>query len=781
MSSIEPQKTASRFDLFFNMALVGLWSFSALYFEILESKLLQFFRVYGHPLFIVAVAMLGTGLGGLFVYWRRGYQESMLRASLLLQGPSLILAMLVPGLWANPVIAILILALAFFLYSLLIGINFARHSSYHIYFCNLAGSGAGVASVFFLLPIVGGERSILVISCLLLAAGLVYLLRQKARGPAYAQTALLIACVALLAWDLKTSKVDILRLPVSRVMPGRSGLEIAGKAVRLKGARLLASRTNLVARVDVIETPGHNARELFFPEGTGAIENPLLRKEADLDYESEIQLYANNTFFSSVAASDKLFTESLPYSLLKNPEVLIIGPGGGMDIARAKYIGAKRIVAVEINSTVVQLMRGALHAKSNGVYDGVSIFEMDGRSYLESSLDKFDLINLVFVDLYIPFYNSNVFMENYLYTEEAFVQYLEHLNPNGVLALTKMIGSLNSPSELLRIFSTLLQSMKQMNVPAPQDHLVVIGFGDPQKAHYAGVILAKKSPFTKPEIELVKSYLAPPLFALYIPGEKLERNPFQDLVLSADADDFYQQYPLWVSPTTDNRPFFYLFDKKLSMHKGMIRDFSILLLVVFFVPSAFLISKRRKEFGASGLGFMVYFALLAAGYMLIETVLVQRFNLYLGGAIYSLSLVVGALLLFAGLGSIVAARLSTRTQLILIFLLPFISLAYVLPINLAGHALEFSLLNRAFLCLALLFPLCFLMGVPFPLGLKLAGEKLGRGIEPFFFGLNSIFCTLTVIVSLYVSAKLGLRILFFGSAASYLCAGIFLAIMSRKK
>jgi hypothetical protein len=781
MGSGESRGRVSGFDYYLSILLVGLWSFSALYFEILESKLLQFFRVYGHPLFIVAVAMLGTGVGGLLVYARKGYQESMVRASLLLQGPALVLAMLVPGIWPNPVIAALVLAAVFFLYSLLIGTYFVRENSYRIYFCNLIGSAAGIASVYFLLPALGGERSILILSCLLLLVGLIYLVRQKAHGWAAAQIVLLVPILVLLGWDLKTSGVDIINLPVSRSVPGRSDLEFAGKASRLPGAKVLATRTNLVARVDVIETPGHNAQELFFPEGTATIENPLLRKEAQLDYNSEIQLYANNTFFSSVASSDKLYTDLPPYSLLRNPSVLVIGPGGGIDIARAKYMGAKRIVGVEINSTVISLMRGLLHQKSNGVYDGVEIFQMDGRSYLESRPEQFDLINLVFVDLYIPFYNSNVFMENYLYTQEAFTSYLEHLSPGGILSLTKMIGSLNSPSELLRIFSTLLQSLKDSGVSNPQDRLVVLGFGDPKKAHYAGIILAKKTAFTSEELASIKSVLTPPLFALYIPGEKLAANPFQELALTDDPENFFRHYPLWVSPTTDNRPFFYLFDKSLAMHKGMIVEFSALALIVFFIPSAFLISRRRAEFKGPGAMFALYFALLGAGYMLIETVLVQRFNLYLGGAVYSLSLVVGALLLFAGLGSMAGARLSTRTQLILLFLLPFIALAYALPVELGVNSSGFNLFRRALASLAFLFPLCFLIGLPFPLGLKLAGERLGRGVEPFLFGLNSIFCTLTVVVSLYISARFGLRVLFFGAAGSYFAAAILLIAIYRKK
>jgi len=83
--------------------------------------------------------------------------------------------------------------------------------------------------------------------------------------------------------------------------------------------------------------------------------------------------------------------------------------------------------------------------------------------------------------------------------------------------------------------------------------------------------------------------------------------------------------------------------------------------------------------------------------------------------------------------------------------------------------------------LALLFPISLLVGIPFPLGLKLARERLGEGIEPYFFGLNAIFCTLAVIISLYISARFGLKSLFFGSAGAYLTALVSLLCLIKLK
>ena len=764
----------SRGDYILHLGLVAVWSFAILCFEILGSKILMFFQVYGHPLVIVAVAMLGMGLGGLLAFSRGGYSENWLWVCLLFQSPCLILGMVIPGLWNNSWAVILGLALSFFFYSLLLGIHFARYSSYLVYFANLFGSGLGISAVYFLLPVLGGETLVLILALLVSVLGWIYLLVRAKKRWLVAQSLVVIFSLGSLVLQLGKNRFDLLKFPVSRELKTQSPLEIAGKACRLKSAQLLATRWNLVARVDVIWTPGHPVRELFFPQGISEEAHPSLIKEARLSFNSEIHFYANNTFFSSVAPSAELYTESLPYSLLSRPRVLIIGPGGGGDIARARYKKAREIVAVEINPTVVQLMKNELYSLSDRVYEGVEIYQMDGRTYLESSSKQFDLINLVFADLYIPFYKSNIFMENYLYTLEAFIQYLSHLTPQGILSITKMLGTITTPTELLRIVATLLEGFKELGISEPESHIVVLGFGSEQASQYAGMVLAKKHPFSESELRLVRSYLRPPVFPLYLPGESRATNPFQKLILSPHPEKFYQTYPLQIFPTTDQRPFFYLFDKNLSLHKEMLRTFLLLTLILFLLPAGILLKQKGLAFHPVQLWFSGYFALLGFGYMFLQSVLVQRFNLYLGGALYSLSLVVGALLVFGGLGSLLAGKLSLKVQLVLLLLLSLGVLGYLPPFTGLEQIFPLNLGARALVSLALLFPISLLVGIPFPLGLKLARESLGKGTEPYFFGLNAIFCTLAVIISLYISARFGLKSLFLGSAGAYLLAMIIL-------
>ena len=57
-----------------------------------------------------------------------------------------------------------------------------------------------------------------------------------------------------------------------------------------------------------------------------------------------------------------------------------------------------------------------------------------------------------------------------------------------------------------------------------------------------------------------------------------------------------------------------------------------------------------------------YFALLGIAFILVELCLIQRFVLFLGAPVYSISAVIGSLLLAAGAGSMISNRLNPTKQ-----------------------------------------------------------------------------------------------------------------------
>src|SRR5262249_3746444 len=102
----------------------------------------------------------------------------------------------------------------------------------------------------------------------------------------------------------------------------------------------------------------------------------------------------------------------------------IIGPGGGVDVLRAVANGSPRVTAIEINPIIVsQVMRGKYADYSFHLYDHprVHIHIQDGRSYVRSSREQYDVVQMTLVDTWASTAaGAFALSENNLYTVEAF-------------------------------------------------------------------------------------------------------------------------------------------------------------------------------------------------------------------------------------------------------------------------------------------------------------------------------------------------------------------------
>jgi spermidine synthase len=92
-----------------------------------------------------------------------------------------------------------------------------------------------------------------------------------------------------------------------------------------------------------------------------------------------------------------------PFTVLApNPKVLIIGAAGGHEVLASLYHGAREIAAVEPNRVTVELTRGP-YADYTGriAYDPrVTWINGEGRSFIQRSKEKYDLIRFVAPDSY---------------------------------------------------------------------------------------------------------------------------------------------------------------------------------------------------------------------------------------------------------------------------------------------------------------------------------------------------------------------------------------------
>ena len=128
----------------------------------------------------------------------------------------------------------------------------------------------------------------------------------------------------------------------------------------------------------------------------------------------------------------------VPYERIgANPlhDVLIVGAGTGTDVALALIKGAQHVDAVEIDPRIYQI---GTQRNPDRPYDDprVAVHIDDGRAFLERSHAMYDLVIFALPDsLTLVSGASQVRLETYLFTEQAFASVHRHLRRGGAFAM----------------------------------------------------------------------------------------------------------------------------------------------------------------------------------------------------------------------------------------------------------------------------------------------------------------------------------------------------------
>ncbi len=132
----------------------------------------------------------------------------------------------------------------------------------------------------------------------------------------------------------------------------------------------------------------------------------------------------------------ELYTYNLPYTLLAPRSVLVVGAGGGNDVAAALRGKAESVVAVEIDPVIAEF--GGLHHPESPYRDArVEVVVDDARHYFQTTQRRFDLVVFGVLDSHSLFSTfSSIRLDNYVYTVEAFQRVRDLLSPGGSVACT---------------------------------------------------------------------------------------------------------------------------------------------------------------------------------------------------------------------------------------------------------------------------------------------------------------------------------------------------------
>jgi spermidine synthase len=701
------------------LAGVGLTSFAALLLELALTRIFSVVFFYHYAFLAISSALLGLGAGGVFAYLRRSqlaqYNTRKLGSLLCAINGLAILAALEVTLHARVAMqlsahnfvrlsaAYLASAVPFFLTGVLLSVVFAREATRIplLYGVDLLGGALACLAVVPLLNWIGGPNTILFAGLIMAAASAVWACTERGRWPGLALTSSL---AILITANYSGRLIDVTYAKGVRIA---NGVEYV--------------RWNALSRVEVDQRPEGSSKWIVIDEDANSV---MLNSEP------------HQPFAVDWAKLKIPFAPSAVTILRPHGDFAIIGPGGGVDVLRAVASGSPSVTGIEINPIIVNnIMRGRYADYVHHLYElpQVHIYVADGRSFIRQSQQKFDVVQMTLVDTWAATAaGAYSLSENNLYTVEAFREYFDHLKPDGLLAITRW--EFKRPREALRVVSVALQALHEMGVANPAGNFVVLSEGALEEDGWPVLMLAKKSAFTPQEEATLHTSLAgTKLVAQYMPSAP-NNNAFGWLIASNDPYGFARSYEFNIAPVTDNAPFFFFTLKTRQilsrhvLHRGMdwkvnlgVVVLGIVLLISIAAVALFLILPLALRGGGGVKLQLLYFVAVGLGYMLVEIAFIQRFVLFLGHPTYALTVVIFLLLLSSGVGSLVSRKYPTdsfRVRLPLAFIVIAIA-AYVLLLpRVLTTLVGLPLIVKLGISGAMLMPLGFAMGMPFPTGLR---------------------------------------------------------------
>jgi len=205
----------------------------------------------------------------------------------------------------------------------------------------------------------------------------------------------------------------------------------------------------------------------------------------------------------------------------------------------------------------------------------------------------------------------------------------------------------------------------------------------------------------------------------------------------------------------------------------------LVLLAQSVVIAAILILLPLLKFARKGLrvpnrgSFLIYFAALGLGFIMIEIALLQRFTLFIGQPVYTFAAVLAALLIFTGIGAGLSDRFGTAPRKNLRTIVPLIMVALLLTALLMPYifnaALGWPLLGRVVMSIVILAPLGVLLGMPFPSGLRIVGEE-APALVPWAWGVNGFFTVIGTVGALILGMAFGFKVVLIMALLCYLAA-----------
>jgi spermidine synthase len=522
----------------------------------------------------------------------------------------------------------------------------------------------------------------------------------------------------------------------------------------------------------------------------------------------------------------KFLPLSMPYLLKPHPEVLVIQFGGGISTAVALKLGADKVTVAEGNPMIVDAVKdkGFIADFTGNILENpkVRLITSDGRIYVKHAKETFDIIDLSLADstgLSSP--GGSSIYEKYTYTTETFLACMRALGNDGIFSVT-VWNKEDPPKSTMKLMTTLVTAAQEADSKdISRDFFIAHTYLSTFTALY------KKGGFSEEEVQKLIGYCKRMSFEIvYAPGQKppegdLEkvfeayRNIFfapqtdessetgvdmsmgnlyrlvASRLMSGHVQEVEAGYVFNSEPLTNERPYFagYLkipdllkFIDRLdaisdewgylllwaTLSLSVLFGFILMLLPMIFGWQAFFHRHRGK------LGVIIYFLCLGLGYIFVEIAMISKYILCLGNATVSIAILITGMLLFSGLGSYLSARFMPMARPAIVVICSSITVMLVLYAVFLDYILGLVGLwpygAKIVSCLILLFPLAFLMGFPFALGMSTLSRLKKEHFFVWAWGINGSFSVAGSVLVPIISVSLGISTVILVAAVIYFAA-----------
>ncbi|MDQ2776473.1 MAG: hypothetical protein M3Y57_16390 [Acidobacteriota bacterium] len=743
-------------QIYFGVAATSL---ATLLLELALTRVFSVIYYYHFAFLAISIALFGLGAGGVLSYVVASLRGSLFNKLGMLAAANAVAIVLCLCFLLNQtgemttldlMTAYFVAAIPFLfsgtILSLVVAETIQRVD--RVYFFDLIGAAAGCAVLVALLDWIGGPNTIIVAAVLFAVSAAIWFHLGRATRGRVLCVVLGLLLVGLITWNAKSPVIDVKY----------------AKGQRIANEEFVA--WNSFSRIALKQEGNMKSIVIDADAATGV---------ADFDFN---HLSHKDRFDLTYAGP------GFPYILRPAAKTLVIGPGGGWDVSRALASGSKDVTGVEINPIIAQtIMRKRFPQYSNRLYfrPEVKIVIEDGRSFVRRSNDRYQVLQATLVDTWASTAaGAFALSENNLYTTNAFLDYLKHLTDDGVMAFTRW--GFAPPRESLRVVSLADSALKQLGQNDPARNVMVVREHLQQLKQWGAqdTILVSRTPFTSSDIARIQQATKiAGMELVYFPGTTL-KTAFRDLLLAPDLNRFYDSYVFDVRPVSDDRPFFfytvqprdlwqyfwhashatadYKVNSALPLLFGLVAISIVATLIILALPPLILRSRLPRAPGS--IRALLFFLFIGAGYILIQVALIQKFVLFLGHPTYALTVIIFSMLISSGAGSwtskhLIRGEIKRLSRVLMIIAAAIVVLSAVLtPIVESGVALPFAV--RVLCAVALISPVGFAMGMPFPTGLSML-EKIMPASVRWAWAINAASSVMGSAMAMFLAIYLGLQ------------------------